>query len=117
MSLSAHFDRHEFACRCGCGFDTVDVELIELLEEVRQWYDRPVKINSACRCLEYNRSIGSKDTSQHVKGKAADIVVSGIDPKDVYDYLDKDDDHYGGLGSYRAFTHVDVSDRKRRWNE
>jgi len=33
--ISEHFSRSEFRCKCGCGQDTVDVELIELCEVVR----------------------------------------------------------------------------------
>ena len=113
MSLSKHFSRHEFACRCGCGFDTVDIELIELLEVIREHFGQPVTVNSAARCLEYNRSIGSRDTSQHVQGKAADIVIRGINPDDVHFFVDEMD--RGGLGKYSTFTHVDVSERRRRW--
>ena len=115
MSLSPHFERHEFACRCGCGFDTVDVELIQLLENIRNHFNRRVDINSACRCLEYNRSIGSRDTSRHTQGKAADITVLGIPPNEVHAYVDSLSDQCG-LGSYDTFTHVDVSEKRRRWN-
>ena len=40
---------------------------------------KQMKINSGYRCLELNRIIGSKDTSQHVKGQAVDIEFLGID--------------------------------------
>ena len=40
---------------------------------------KQIKINSGFRCLELNRIIGSKDTSQHVKGQAVDIEFFGID--------------------------------------
>lgn len=33
--LSTHFNRHEFTCRCGCGFDDISPDLITLLEEIR----------------------------------------------------------------------------------
>lgn len=36
-------------------------------------------INSGFRCLELNRVIGSKDTSQHVKGQAADFEITSLD--------------------------------------
>ena len=87
--LSKHFSRYEFACKCGCGFDTVDAELITVLEDIRGHFDRPVSINSAARCKEHNESIGGGKRSQHLLGKAADIVVKGIDPAVVYRYLER----------------------------
>jgi uncharacterized protein YcbK (DUF882 family) len=113
--ISKNFNRSEFACKCGCGFDAVDKELVCVLELVRKNFNAPVIINSACRCLEHNRSVGSKDTSQHVKAKAADIVVKGVKPQFVYDYLnDIFSDKYG-IGNYKTFTHIDVRDKKARW--
>ncbi len=112
MKLSENFKRSEFACKCGCGFDTVDVKLIGMLEEIRRHFGKPVTINSGARCLAYNRSIGSKDRSQHVLARAADIVVEGIDPSDVYKAATQ---FSGGVGKYETFTHVDSRGYKARW--
>jgi uncharacterized protein YcbK (DUF882 family) len=106
--VSPHFTRKEFTCpNCDCNFGAVDVQLLEILEKVRTHFNAPVKITSACRCLKKNRDIGSKDSSQHVKGVAADIKVKGVTPQEVYDYLDQNIDP-PGLGRYDTFTHVDV---------
>ena len=43
-----------------------------------------VHINCACRCLTHNRSIGSKDTSQHVRGMAADFHIGDVKPIIIY---------------------------------
>ena len=116
MKISDHFHRSEFKCRCGrCDFDTVDVKLIDILEMIRSYFDKPVKINSACRCKKHNKSIGSKDTSQHVKGKAADIVVKDVSPEKVADYAEKIMHEWGGVGRYSDFTHLDVRQDKARW--
>lgn len=44
-----------------------------IFEPIRNWVGSPVYVSSFYRCLELNRRIGSKDTSQHVKGEAIDI--------------------------------------------
>lgn len=44
---------------------------------------KPVLINSAFRCKEVNDAVGSKDTSQHRVGCAADIRVPGMTPDEV----------------------------------
>ena len=90
------------------------------LEIIRAHFNAPVIINSGYRNLEYNRNIGSKDTSQHVKGTAADIVVSGVSPDDVADAIEflintgmlKE----GGVGRYNTFTHYDIRGSRARWN-
>jgi hypothetical protein len=48
--------------------------LAERLEEVRNVLQHPIHVNSAYRCLLVNGMLGSKPTSAHTKGLAADIV-------------------------------------------
>lgn len=105
MKLSENFSRSEFACKCGCGQDTVDVVLIEILELVRDHFNQPITINSGNRCTVYNESVGGAKNSQHLKGRAADITVKGHAPSEVHAWLDAW--HKGGLGKYDTFTHVD----------
>ncbi|MCK4900812.1 MAG: DUF882 domain-containing protein [Anaerolineales bacterium] len=109
------YQRYEFACKCGCGFDTADYGLVRLLEQVRIHFDRPVTITSGCRCPEYNASpdVGGSERSQHLYGRAADIQVAGIEPKDVADFLETCG--APGLGRYSTFTHVDSRDGHARW--
>ena len=116
MNLSAHFTRDEFACKCGkCGFDTVDTELLTLLEIIRNHFDSPVHITSGARCAEWNAKQGGYPTSQHLVGKAADIVVENYTPQQVQDFVEKHTPMRGGLGRYADFTHVDVRDSRARW--
>ena len=119
MKLSKHFDRSEFMCRgtCNCGCNTADSELVSTLEIVRTHFGLPVRINSAFRCLEHNRSIGSKDTSMHVQGKAADIQVKDTNPETVYNFINRHAPNTYGLGLYieKGFVHVDVRSIKARW--
>ena len=115
MKLSEHFNRSEFACKCGCGFDTVDAELILLLEEIRGTFHRPVVISSGSRCREYNAAVGGKQSSQHLLGRAADIVIHGTDPLDVQRYIDAAYPDSYGLGRYTNFTHIDTRNKKARW--
>ena len=113
--LSKNFHRSEFSCKCGCGFSTVDAELLSVLEVVRTRFNMPVKINSACRCEEYNEKIGGAYGSKHKQGIAADIVVKGINPEDVYKFLDNYMPNTYGIGKYNSFTHIDVRKTKARW--
>lgn len=113
--LSQHFDRSEFACKCGCGKDAVDYALIVILEQVRAHFHAPIKVNSGNRCKAYNQQIGGSKKSQHTRSKAADIVINGVSPSTVYSWLDLNWPDSLGLGKYNTFTHVDVRDTKARW--
>ncbi len=113
--ISEHFHRTEFACNCGCGFDTVDTDTLSILEAVRTHFGKPVIINSGCRCPEYNRHVGGATSSQHTLGRAADIRVVGVNPEEVFDWIAE---HYPAtsLGYYATFTHVDTrSTGPARW--
>lgn len=112
--LSHHFNRREFACRCGCGQDTVDYKLVEVLEKVRKWAGAPVTITSGNRCPEYNKKIGGSPTSKHMNGKAADFSVQGWSPKDIYNLLDEWFPHDKGVREYSTWVHFDVRADKYR---
>jgi len=43
------------------------------LDKVRELLGKPVNISSGYRCLQVNRRLGSKDTSQHLKAEAVDF--------------------------------------------
>ena len=113
--ISLHFNRSEFSCKCGCGFNVVDVELIKLLELVRNRWGVAVTINSAARCYTHNNNVGGSKFSQHLLGKAADIKVRGVAPVNVYNFLNVFFRDQYGLGNYDTFTHIDVRDFKARF--
>ena len=112
--ISKHFTRWEFECKCGCGYDTVDTQLIATLEAVREHFGRPVVITSGCRCEAYNERVGGSKKSQHKLGRAADIVIKNVDPQDVYEWLDIHNTN-GGVGDYSTFTHLDSRGVRARW--
>lgn len=115
MNISQHFKRSEFACKCGCGFDDVNLKLIEVLEGVRNHFNAPVYINSGCRCQRHNHAVGGKPNSQHLLGNASDIKVKGVAPEDVAGYLESKYPDKFGIGRYKTFTHIDVRSVKSRW--
>jgi len=112
---SKGFKREEFACKCGCGFNVADAELLKVLIMVRNHFRVPVRINSACRCVTHNKNEGGSKNSQHLLGKAADIVASGVAPQTVYDYLSSISGEKYGIGNYNKFTHIDVRSQKARF--
>lgn len=114
-NLTHFFKRSEFACKCGCGKNTIDYELLLVLEELRIHFNKPVQINSGNRCAKHNKKIGGSPNSQHLKSKAVDIILKDIYPDDVYEYLiDLYPNHYG-IGKYAWGVHIDVRENKARW--
>lgn len=58
--------------------------LAALLQQVKTAVGgKPVMINSGFRSKQVNDAVGSKDTSQHRLGCAADIRVPGMKPREV----------------------------------
>lgn len=115
--ISDNFSREEFACKCGCGFNTVDVELVKVLEDIRKYFGKPIHINSGCRCVTHNKAEGGGPTSKHLQGIAADIVVKDINETIVADYLEALYPDKYGIGRYVGRTHIDVREQKARWSK
>ena len=115
--ISRYFSRKEFACHCGCGYDTVDAELLTVLEDIREVFGLPVRILSGARCNTHNATIDhSSISSRHLVAKAADITVKSISHKSVQSYLlDKYPGKYG-IGCYGTFTQIDVRTIPGRWS-
>ncbi len=117
-----HFERREFRCFCDgryCNGFTHEPnhQLVQLLENVRQHFGRPVIVTSGLRCPDYNAELdGTSPNSKHMDGIAADIVVDGISPEDVYSYIESLMPNCGGLGIYSGHVHVDVRPNKGRWD-
>ena len=124
--MTKNFKQSEFDCKCGCEMPEYVLanvtKLANQLQYVRDNVAMPITINSGYRCQAHNKSVGGSENSQHLLGKAADIVINGLDPVlDTYDYLDDlmrtGEILQGGLGMYKSFTHYDIrSNIKARWN-
>lgn len=59
-----------------------------ILEKVRSSFGKPVMINSGYRSPALCEAIGSKATSQHCKGEAADIEIYGVSNYDLAKYIE-----------------------------
>jgi len=112
-SLSQFFRLGEFVCHDGSDIVLIHSELLALLEHLRTYYGKAIKINSAYRTVSHNAKIGGKADSRHVRGMAADIVISGVTPAALAKYCAEIG--VGGIGVYPTFVHVDVWGVGRRW--
>jgi hypothetical protein len=90
--LSVHFTLDELTHTDHRQFDNTPnaselsnlIRLAGLLEDVKILLGgKPIIVNSAFRSKQVNDAVGSKDTSQHRIGCAADIRVPGVTPDEV----------------------------------
>lgn len=93
------------------------IKLAKHLDAVRELLDnRKIRINSAYRPRAVNRAVGGASNSRHLFGDAADIVVSGMHPHQVYWRLNTWHGDRGGLGDSDIFTHIDLRGYQARWD-
>ena len=60
-----------------------------ILQRVRDHFERVVSVSSGYRSEELCLAIGSKTTSQHAKGEAADFEIYGISNKELADWINE----------------------------
>lgn len=118
--LTENISRHELACKCGCGMDSMDWETIVVVQSCCDHFRRrlgvlrvTLDITSANRCGEDNRRVGGSKNSYHMKSRAMDISIRGVHAKDVYLYFTQRYPNLFGFGSYPTFTHIDT--RANMW--
>lgn len=120
--LSRNVWRREVACKCGCGFDTIDAETLEIVQDCCDYFASKMgvdkvylTVHSGARCKDHNKAVGGKPSSQHLLGRAMDISIAGVKPEDVYKFLDGNYPTEYGLGNYATFTHIDTRTGIARW--
>lgn len=127
--LTKNISRHELACKCGCGEDSMDFETIMIVQESCDHFAKELGIdkvvliiNSAARCMKHNNKpvseggAGSNENSQHPRYRAIDYTIKEVHPYKVWKYLNEKYPNRYGLGRYPNFTHVDTATGgARRW--
>jgi len=124
MNLSEHFTLEELTATSHREFDNTPnasemanlTRLAAMLEQVKTLLGgKPVMINSGFRSKQVNDSVGSKDTSQHRIGCAADIRVPGMTPNEVVKAIIASDIGYDQLiREFDSWTHISVPDMLAR---
>lgn len=118
---TAHFKAKEAECRCGiCSMQMISDDFLLKLEELRQEYGAPIRINSGYRCQlkqDQLRKQGyetAKGISSHTQGIACD--VSGSDMAALEAACLKVFANFS-VGVAKTFIHVDQrSGGPRRWS-
>jgi uncharacterized protein YcbK (DUF882 family) len=115
LQISEHFNLREFQSP-----DTEEVkiypEVIEKLEQLRMYIDKPIMIHSAYRTALHNRKVGGVKNSYHCQGMAVDISSLGVSLDELKKYALAVG--FKGIGIYRTkgFIHLDIGP-ERTWEE
>jgi len=114
-----YFKKEEFKCNCGVckkGFEEMQPELLEKLDEARDIAGIPFIIYSGYRCKKYNDWVGGSPTSRHMKGEAVDIKADTSRNRYlILDALFKVG--FTSIGIYKGFIHADISNRRFVWRK
>lgn len=99
MNLTKNFTleemvKSETALRYGIGNTPGEIEIENLkrlceqiLQPVRDHFQKGVKVNSGYRTPEVNEKVGGSKTSDHCKGQAADIEIPGLANYDLANWI------------------------------
>jgi len=118
MLLTPHFTLEELTATQHREFDNTPnsseinnlKRLAEMLEQVKTLLDgKPIMVNSAFRSSAVNSAVGSKETSQHRVGCAADIRVPGLTPDQVVKAIIGSPIAYDQIiREFDSWTHISV---------
>ena len=102
--LTTNFKVREFKCNDGSDKILIDLELLALLQLIRDYMNTPININSGFRTPRWNKAVGGASNSYHLYGRAFDCSSNN---NYKFGYL------ANGLGirgiiHYDSFTHIDT---------
>ena len=81
-------------------------------EPLREWYGKPIKINSFYRSKALNTAVGGSSRSQHISGEAIDIDAGSRDEnKKLFDWLKENVEFDQVINEY-DYSWVHISYRK-----
>ena len=120
-NITKNFTLAEVACNDKEQTLLISPEVIshaQRLQKFREWFNRPMRVNSWYRTAAYNKSCGGASKSYHVQGIATDIAL----PAEFFKYSKERKREFienmrkkwhelcggkGGFGMYDNFVHMD----------
>lgn len=113
QKISAHFNSNEFACKDGSALILIDTDFVKSeLEIIREYFNKPMIINSGFRTDSYNKKVGGAKNSYHIKGRAFDVHIDNVAPMAIAEYAERIG--IKGIIVYpkQGFTHLDSRESK-----
>lgn len=81
-----YFNLSDFACKCGCGLNNMDLKVLGRIDRAREIAGLPFIVLSGCRCKAHNKNEGGSDNSSHLSGLAVDLLAE--DSSDMYEIFE-----------------------------
>lgn len=111
---SRNFNDWEFRCTCGKCDGTVTDELVDKLQQTRDYFGLPITISSGFRCEDKNIEVGGAPRSYHMQGLACDIDVSDYTSQELYMLLQAIFAvGYTGIGIGKNWIHLDIRPKSK----
>ena len=91
--------------------------IVYCLQPIRDYIGKPMKISSGFRSVRLNNhpTIKGSNTSQHIKGQAADFTISGMTPKQIIEKIVASGIEFDQLiNEYNIWVHVSYNKGNNR---
>lgn len=107
--LTQHFNLNEYTVHQtgNCTITREALEHADILEEFRQWLQKPMKVNAWYRTSAYNKKAGGNANSSHLRGVATDIEMVNLSQTNFIKYAKKWKElckKYGVVGEAGLYT-------------
>lgn len=109
-NITANFKVKEFACKDGSDTIILHEEFVSKIQQIRSYFGKAVNINSAYRTRVHNKREGGSSNSYHIKGRAFDLSIKGVNPNDMAKYAQSIG--INGIIRYSWGIHVDSRPKK-----
>jgi uncharacterized protein YcbK (DUF882 family) len=112
MNSMKYFSFEEFDSpdKPGSG-SLMDDNILMMLDDVREKFGKPIRINSGYRTIEHNAKVGGVSTSSHTKGLAADISCKNSEDRYKLVALLLETG-FNRIGIASTFIHIDIDPDK-----
>lgn len=88
--------------------DPYIVEFAQMIQKLRCYYGKPMKVNSWYRTVKQNKKVGGSPNSIHLDGRAVDIAVTDYaNLINAWREICKAYGKIGGVNMYNTFMHFD----------
>lgn len=94
--------------------DNLLLLIVNVLQPIRDYTGKPIIINSGYRSLVLNAYVGGVKNSQHLNGKAADIVIKGLTIKEGINAIKKSGVIFDQLIDEGSWIHISYNKNGNR---
>lgn len=96
-------------------YDNLLLLIINVLQPLRNYINKPIIITSGYRSPLLNQAIGGVDTSQHCKGQAADLIVNGMSIPAIIEAVKSSGIEYDQcINEFNQWVHISYNPKGNR---